>query len=1045
MKIIRKIRLFLFILCAFLTCNESLAGIKEGREYYIKNNFHNAYLEYKKEFMEKKSAEAAFRMAFMRFEGITGEYIDYYDLTLEEKKKLGLEPGEILDDNIIEEYGSYIKFFLEYSWKHGTESEGQHYKELSKIFHKFLYNKEIEEEEFNKDIKFLKKLDKKGNIFSTCILGMIYSREYFLDGAETSVRRFGTSSKPVHLEDQKKSQEKYLIKVAESNEIILTLAETGEYLIYWKKKPDKEKGIKYLEKSVSIYNTEITNGQYYLGWALADVKNISPKYIDFDRSYNLMTKASLRNSDAAEYLALLYSGITPYLNTNLIENKLNPLDLMGLTFLGYSPRNTLSDYDINKITTLKDLVNYPIQENQYIASHFFRDCFNMDKENPYCRLGTVVHFDIYNEFLQSTFKLHDDDSLSHEDIIEYQIKIIKDGKNNGLSEYEILYLTTLLTESYLDDWSVAGVTLNEYKIKTKRNIKNLEKCIKLAKDKHLNNNCRLLLSEIYLLTGWGTEEEFNVVLSDFDKGLKITKDLINDKTVAINIRTQAFLNLFLKHSVVYKASASEIEKYPDFFSNDGSPDPKRGLNESLNLIKKKINVPIVYSFGSLFYKPGTKMNKKVGIDPDHKKRLEVLKKGYEFCIKDKKMYKPIHRLFTYYSYSCSSLARQLEKIYSRGWGVTKDPIASLTWLIRMNKWSEYLEIPVHEDLKLKTEFIINTKHLNEAKILAQTDKVNFTTSYIESKREIQKKEGKKKIYPPSSALIKRVKIKLKETGYNIKSDNDVLDDKTIEAINNFTDYKIPENEEQWLELLENLTSSIKVASLEPSFIKLRKKKEAANFIYSGDWGSGFIVDKNHIITNEHVINDPKTQQKCDQIRLDNKNKLKIIDVSKQDDIAVLKSKNEFSNYVILREEKPKKGENIYVNGFGARNDDEDISTPSQFEPGSISSLMGLNSDSKTFQMNANIQPGHSGGPVFDKKGYLIGIVQSSIRLRNYHDKYDAIPQNINFAIKSYVLKYYLEKNNINYLNEVPETIVDSSQIASFADKVTVRISCYIKE
>jgi S1-C subfamily serine protease len=47
--------------------------------------------------------------------------------------------------------------------------------------------------------------------------------------------------------------------------------------------------------------------------------------------------------------------------------------------------------------------------------------------------------------------------------------------------------------------------------------------------------------------------------------------------------------------------------------------------------------------------------------------------------------------------------------------------------------------------------------------------------------------------------------------------------------------------------------------------------------------------------------------------------------------------------------------------------------------GIISSKSGFQGDITTYQMTAPIQPGNSGGPMFDNKGNLVGIVNAKHR------------------------------------------------------------------
>ena len=53
-----------------------------------------------------------------------------------------------------------------------------------------------------------------------------------------------------------------------------------------------------------------------------------------------------------------------------------------------------------------------------------------------------------------------------------------------------------------------------------------------------------------------------------------------------------------------------------------------------------------------------------------------------------------------------------------------------------------------------------------------------------------------------------------------------------------------------------------------------------------------------------------------------------------------------------------------------------------------------------FQINNPLQPGNSGGPLFDQDGNVIGVILASLDAKFFYERLDTIPQNVNFAIKS---------------------------------------------
>ena len=80
----------------------------------------------------------------------------------------------------------------------------------------------------------------------------------------------------------------------------------------------------------------------------------------------------------------------------------------------------------------------------------------------------------------------------------------------------------------------------------------------------------------------------------------------------------------------------------------------------------------------------------------------------------------------------------------------------------------------------------------------------------------------------------------------------------------------------------------------------------------------------------------------------------------------------------------------------------------KFTDGKISSKTGMQGDITVYQISVPIQPGNSGGPLFDSKGNLVGITSSALNKEYFNS------ENVNYAIKSTYLK--------NLIDVMPETI-----------------------
>ena len=89
------------------------------------------------------------------------------------------------------------------------------------------------------------------------------------------------------------------------------------------------------------------------------------------------------------------------------------------------------------------------------------------------------------------------------------------------------------------------------------------------------------------------------------------------------------------------------------------------------------------------------------------------------------------------------------------------------------------------------------------------------------------------------------------------------------------------------------------------------------------------------------------------------------------------------------------GENIYVLGYPLT---KSMGDEIKLTNGIVSSRSGYEGDVSLYQISAPIQPGNSGGPMFDMKGRLVGIICA---------KHEGA-ENASYAIKSSYLKNLIE-------------------------------------
>lgn len=135
-------------------------------------------------------------------------------------------------------------------------------------------------------------------------------------------------------------------------------------------------------------------------------------------------------------------------------------------------------------------------------------------------------------------------------------------------------------------------------------------------------------------------------------------------------------------------------------------------------------------------------------------------------------------------------------------------------------------------------------------------------------------------------------------------------------------------------------------------------------------GSGFALNKEgYVLTSFHVISDARTiyisNEKFEQL------KMKVVYTNPKLDMAVLKVETDtFKGFgdmpFTFRNSVLDPGEKVYTLGYPR----EDM----VFGEGSVSSYTGYEGDTSAYQISIPVNPGNSGGPLFDNQGNLVGII-----------------------------------------------------------------------
>ena len=132
-------------------------------------------------------------------------------------------------------------------------------------------------------------------------------------------------------------------------------------------------------------------------------------------------------------------------------------------------------------------------------------------------------------------------------------------------------------------------------------------------------------------------------------------------------------------------------------------------------------------------------------------------------------------------------------------------------------------------------------------------------------------------------------------------------------------------------------------------------------------------------------------------------------------------------------------QSIFVAGYPFG---EQVSKSVKVTDGIVSSLSGLGDNFSQIQISAALQPGNSGGPVFDKNGNVVGVAVAKLALKYTLEKFGVIPENTNFGIKSSVLANFLQSNNIKF-TKASSISKSNSSLSKMITDATYYLSCWM--
>jgi len=217
----------------------------------------------------------------------------------------------------------------------------------------------------------------------------------------------------------------------------------------------------------------------------------------------------------------------------------------------------------------------------------------------------------------------------------------------------------------------------------------------------------------------------------------------------------------------------------------------------------------------------------------------------------------------------------------------------------------------------------------------------------------------------------------------------------------------------------------KVGNLRYKYFKLYPKKETAVKQKLKATGTGIAVSRNgYIVTSYHVIEGGNylevTINEGDYTASYN---ARLVVKDENNDLAILKIDDmRFEGLADITYSfgttAAEVGQQVFALGYPLITS---MGSELKLTDGLISSQTGYKGDVSTYQVSVPVQPGNSGGPLFDRNGSLIGIIKAK------HSK----AENVTYAVKS--------RNILNLIELLPEKIELSTNQKLVNQPLTIQV------
>jgi S1-C subfamily serine protease len=202
-------------------------------------------------------------------------------------------------------------------------------------------------------------------------------------------------------------------------------------------------------------------------------------------------------------------------------------------------------------------------------------------------------------------------------------------------------------------------------------------------------------------------------------------------------------------------------------------------------------------------------------------------------------------------------------------------------------------------------------------------------------------------------------------------------------------------------------------------------------------GSGFVVsNQTYVLTNDHVV------EKCLEIT---------VRIDDRDINAIVKARDGRNDLALLRLPAGKYPVAVFRSNDGLYPGDSVVAigyplsyilaSEGNVSIGIVSALAGPGNDASLMQVSTPVQPGNSGGPLFDMSGNVVGVIVAGLG-KKFFESDGTLAQNVNFAIKSTVATAFMQASGVNYRTRKSTKELRPADVARNGRPATVPIQCW---